>query len=300
MTITFRPGTFEDTYTTYHIFEQTLLDLSRRTGAQAITDGQDPASLEQLWIRRRPLFEHLARAADQFWLAERDGQVIGYARSILRDGLRELTEFFVLPGQQSSGVGRQLLERAFPREGAHQRAIIATTDTRAMVLYLKTGVNPRFPIMSFTRQPEPVAVQTDLVFEPAFASPETLAVFGVVDAAVLGHRRDIDHAWLLSNRQGYIYRRAGQPVGYGYVGLYSGPFALLDERDFPAVLAHAETQAVGQIEKFALDVPLVNRSVVNYLFWRNFHMESFLALFLCTEPFGRFENYIVTAPPFFL
>jgi hypothetical protein len=30
-------------------------------------------------------------------------------------------------------------------------------------------------------------------------------------------------------------------VGYGYVGHYSGPFVMLNEADYPAALAYAET-----------------------------------------------------------
>ena len=32
-------------------------------------------------------------------------------------------------------------------------------------------------------------------------------------------------------------------VGYGYLGEHNGPFASLDANDFPAILAHAETEA---------------------------------------------------------
>jgi hypothetical protein len=31
-----------------------------------------------------------------------------------------------------------------------------------------------------------------------------------------------------------------------------------------------------------------------------FRLSPFITLFLCDEPFGRFENYLVTAPPFIL
>src|SRR3712207_7374197 len=46
------------------------------------------------WELRRPLFEHLAATCEGWWLAEddRSGELLGYARAILRDGTRELTE----------------------------------------------------------------------------------------------------------------------------------------------------------------------------------------------------------------
>lgn len=300
MSVTFRPGTLGDSYAVYQIFMQSILDLSQRLNVMAITGGNDPAGRARLWESRRSLFEHLAQTAEQFWVAESGGQVIGYARSILRDGMRELTEFFVLPGQQSSGVGRELLARAFPRDGARHRSIVATLDSRALARYLKTGVYPRFPIYYFSRKPQAPALTTHLSFEPIDASSETLNVLAHLDTAVLGHRRDVDHVWLLHDRQGYLYRRNGEPVGYGYVGHRNGPFALLDDGDFPAVLAHAENEAIRQGAEFGVEVPMINRAAVDYLLSRGYRMDQFVALFMCDAPFARFENYICTSPPFFL
>src|SRR5713101_6703593 len=147
MAPTFRRGTLDDSHTVYRIFERSLEDFSRRTNVQADQTAGDP----EAWERRRPLYEHLARTADQFCIAEEAGQPIGYARSILRDGTRELTEFFVLPASQSAGVGRELLARAFPAAGANHRSIIATFDSRALGRYLRAGVYPHFPIYFFRR-----------------------------------------------------------------------------------------------------------------------------------------------------
>ncbi len=302
MSVVYRPGTLADTRVVYDLFQESLLDLGRRLGVMALTGGDDPAVLARDWDERRPLFEHLARTAEHFWLAEADGLAVGYARTILRDGMRELTEFFVRPGQQSAGIGRALLERVYPPTGmARQRVIIATTDERAQARYLKLGVYPRFPIYYFTRTPEAVSVATDLQVEPVTASAETLALLRELDEAVLGHGRDADHAWLLTNRQGYVYRRGGRPAGYGYLGYRNGPFALLEARDFPAVLAQAEAAAAraGQAT-FGVEVPMVNRAAVEHLLARGFRFDAFFALFMSDVPLGRFENYICTSPPFFL
>ncbi len=73
--------------------------------------------------RIQPLYALLAEIAAEWWVAEDDaGRLIGYARSIERGagyGLFELSEFFVRPGHQSAGVGRALLERAFPLGQGH-------------------------------------------------------------------------------------------------------------------------------------------------------------------------------------
>jgi hypothetical protein len=289
-----------DSYAVFSAFEETLADLSRRLGSSTATSWHDPSALERTWQQRRPLYEHLATTAEHFWIAEEDERPIGFARSVLRDGLRQLTELFVVPGSQSSGAGRELMAHVFPSGGAERKSIMATTDVRAQALYLKSGVYPRFPIYYFGRQPERVEVATDLTIETLTATLETLEVLAALDKSVLGFRRDVDHAWLLSGREGYLYRRDDQPVGYGYVGFNSGPFALLEAADFPAVLAHAESQAALQGQPFGVEVPTVNQIAVEYLLSRGYRLDSFVAILMNDEPFGKFENYIISSPPFFL
>lgn len=263
--ITYHPGTAADSYSVFKLFEETLADLSRRLGSTEPTSWQDPAALEQMWQERRSLYEHLACTAAHFWLAEKAGQIIGFGRSIRRDGMLELTEFFVRPDQQAQGVGYELLLRTFPA-ATGRRFIIASTDIPAQVRYLKAGVYPRFPIYYFWRTPAVTPVATDLVFEPITASPKILAALGKLDRGIIGHRRDLDHKWLLTQRQGYLYYRQRQPAGYGYVGLRNGPFALLNPGDFPAVLAHAENDAATNgRDHFGLEVPMVNQAAVDYL-----------------------------------
>lgn len=66
--VAYRPATFADTRAINEVGEREL-------------DAQ------------RSLYRHLAETGDQFWVAERQGRIVGYARSIVRDNLRELTDF---------------------------------------------------------------------------------------------------------------------------------------------------------------------------------------------------------------
>jgi GNAT superfamily N-acetyltransferase len=255
------------------------------------------------WQRRRPLFEHLTTSGEHFWVAEIDGDMVGYARATLHDGVRELTEFFVLPGHQGLGIGRELLARAFPVEGARRRAVIGTTEINALSRYLKAGVYPRFPIYYVYRAPEATVVETDLIFTLASSSLETLAAIRQIDQAVLGFERDADHQFLLdqADRHMYLLHRNGELAGYAYFGKGTGPIALLDDADFPAVLARAETEAAARGDAdFGLSLPLINRSAIDYLLGRGFQIEPFTVLLFSDEPFGRFENYTLSSPDFFL
>ena len=76
---------------------------------------------------------------------------------------------------------------------------------------------------------------------------------------------------------------------------------MLDQNDFPAVLARAETQAhVLGAESVGFEVPLINKIVVDYLLGRGYKLDGFLGTILSDEPFGKFENYLLTSPPFFV
>lgn len=163
----YRKATHDDNLATFTVFLESIMDYSQRAGVTGVTGGQDPDKIKTLWERRRPLWEHLSETCDQYWLAENEnGEAAGYARSIVRGDHRELTEFFVAPGEQSAGVGRELIARAFPNDTPH-RSIIATTDFRALARYLKVGVYPFAAELFFERVPEPVTFESGLQFEIA-------------------------------------------------------------------------------------------------------------------------------------
>ena len=298
--ITYRPGTLDDSYAVFLVIEEAIADLLPRIGVMEETSFASPEKLVRMWDFRRSLLEHLARTAENFWVAEQDGQVIGFARAVCHDGMRELTEFFVKPGVQSVGVGRHLFEQVFPREGARRRTIIATTDLRAQARYLKAGVYPRFPIMYFEKEPEPVTILADLGFQRM--TPADFAILDAIDEQILEFHRRADHVWLNADRQGWLYMRDGAPVGYGYTGKNNGPFALLVPADFPAALAKMEDQtarAGGVLVGVCGRVP--NRDAVDYLLTHGYKIpDGFMAFFMSDEPFGKFEQYIVTSPPFFM
>jgi GNAT superfamily N-acetyltransferase len=301
MSISIRRGTIEDSYACFLVFSLAIDDLIKRLGIEEPSEEniEDETLLAPYWERRKPLYEHLAQTADEYWLAERDGKVIAYSRSILRDGVRELTEFFVHPTEQAAGIGKELLAKAFPA-GAENRTIIATFDTRAQIRYMKAGVLARFPISEFSCTPKAVEFSSDLRFQPISESPENLAHLAAIDKQVLGHERNADHQFLLKERQGFLYWRNDQLVGYGYVGFRSGPFAVLDAADFNAVLSHAETEASKQHESFAIEIPMMNRGAADFVLQRGYQLDPFYTLFMSEKPMGKFENYVFTSPPFFI
>jgi len=299
MTITYRKATAEDSYSVFQVFSRSIIDLGERTNVMAITGGNHPEVLRSLWLRRRFLFDFLAETAAQFWVAEQDGEIIGYARSIEHDGLMDLTEFFVLPDQQSAGVGRELLARAFPQTDARYRVIVATMDERALNRYLRAEVYARFPIKYFYRKAEKVEIKTDLKIEPMQVDLH-LQDINRIDKLIVGHSRGDIHRWTATTRDGFVYKRNGEVVGYGYIGESAGPFALLDENDYPAVLAHAESLTAEKGGEFGAETPFINKGAIKYFLERKYQIDSFTVLFMSNEPFGRFENYLCFSPIFFM
>lgn len=299
MTITYRTATIDDSSAVFQVFAKSIMDYSERMNVMAITGGNDPEVLKSLWDRRRSMFEFLAKDCAHFWVAENDGEIIAYARSIEHGGMLELTEFFVSPDQQSAGVGRELLARAFPFGNERYRMIAATLDERALYRYMKAGVYARFPIKYFYRQAEKVEIATDLRIETMDHALH-LKDINQIDKQILEHTREAIHRWLITSRAGVVYMRDGNIVGYGYVGSNGGPFALLDENDFPAVLAHAESTVAENGEEFGVETPMINRAAIGYFLERKYKIDSFTALFMSNVPFGRLENYLCFSPVFFM
>jgi GNAT superfamily N-acetyltransferase len=295
-----QPGTADDNLAAHNLFLDSVWDLAWRMG---LSDGervpsqeQRAASLQQ-W---QPLFDHLSATCDQYWVAKRDGQLLGFARSIVRDGVRELTEFFVAPQAQSDGIGRELLARAMP-PGARHSYIVATPDLRAQALYHKSGHFQICAVYTFSRErkdltPPEVSTPHDIIIDPI--RQEHLPMLGMLDKAIHGYFRDVDHKWFMQHRSGFILFRDQRAIGYGYVGdPFSGPFVMLDENDFPFALAHAERIAMEREgSSLAFDVPMLNRVAIQYLLARRYRMSGFFCFYMCNHLPLNVHKTIITSP----
>jgi GNAT superfamily N-acetyltransferase len=300
--ITLRRGTSGDTEACYQLFMEAVVDLSARQGTPWEPD------LANVWVRMEPMLRLLEEHAAEWWVAEdaASGELAGYARSVERGGLFELSEFFVRPGRQSAGIGRRLIEAAFPVGRGDVRAIIATTDVRALASYYRAGTVARFPILSLEAPPtaDGVAQQgPGSALEPVRASTADLIVLGEIEREVLEFDRGpAETTWLLGQREGYLYLRDGRPVAMGFIGQSgSGPVAALDPNDQPAVLLHLEgrAHALGR-EKLGFEVPSVNEVAMRHLLGRGYRIDPFLTLLLTNRPFGQFDRFIGFLPPFVL
>ncbi|MEM8686410.1 MAG: GNAT family N-acetyltransferase [Pseudomonadota bacterium] len=250
---------------------------------------------------RRPLFEHVSAHAGTGWLAEQNGQVKGYARTIQREHVCQLTELFVLPEQQREGLGRELLHRAFISTESRSKLILANNNPAAISRYLRSGVYPVSTIFDLERKAQAQPIQTDLEARPIVADPNTLSALNEIDRNLLGYVRQEEHAWLLTQRSGFLYWRGDSPQGYAYAGHWSGPMACLSAGDMPAILAHAETIAADKGENFCLMVPMSNKSAMLHLIERSFKLDPGHTMYFMADfsPPGL-DRYIFSMPGFFV
>ena len=295
--VTYRPGRPEDIPDQIALFMTAVYHLSYRLGIDREYVPPSAADLAEAQTAYSPLMAHLAQTGDQWWVAEQAGRMVGYARSMVRGDVRELTEFFVLPEAQAVGVGKTLLARAFPAAGVRRRVILSTLDLSAQSLYLRTGVHHICPVYTFLRVPAPIVSPAGFDFTPIDDDPDTLAALDELDRAVLGYARRVDHRWLAANRSGFLARRAGHPGGYGYVAKLSGPFIATDAAAMPALLTYGEQTAyTAGLTEFGLDVPMHNQVAVDYLLDRGYRLSPFFCHLLCDDPGLVVRRQIIMAP----
>jgi len=290
--ITIRRGTAADSRPAFDVLMAAMQDLFARQG---IEWNLDP---ETFWGQMEPLFGHLGVHAAEWWVAEdpSDGSLVGYARSVERGGLFELSELFVRPGQQSAGLGGRLIDLAFPSGRGEVRAIIATTDMRAMARYYRAGTVARFPIISLSAIPRP-ADAGELEVRPA--TLDDVAELAAIEESVLGHPRHADYPWLFEHREAYLYSRGGRPVGFAFVSRAGqGPIAALEAADQPPILLHVEgrTHALG-MDNVSFEVPAINEVAMRHLLERGFRIDPPLTLLMSSVPFGSFDRFISFGPP---
>ena len=84
------------------------------------------------------------------WVADDDGEIIGFAWSWVCGELWFLAQLFVAPDRQSDGIGNQLISKTFAHaqmRGTSIKALITFTfNSVSQGLYIPHGLFPRFPI----------------------------------------------------------------------------------------------------------------------------------------------------------
>ncbi len=103
MATTYRPIEKGDLKDIARVFVASLNQRHLEAGMAPLVDLEDAEAWTAMWENeRRPLFEHVSAHEGAGWLAEDESEIVGYARSIQRDHVCQLTELFVLPTKQKA------------------------------------------------------------------------------------------------------------------------------------------------------------------------------------------------------
>jgi GNAT superfamily N-acetyltransferase len=167
---------------------EAFADLNRRFGEPPEPPG--PVAAGRVRMARL-----LATDPEGAWVAERDGRVVGCSIGLIREGVWGLSLLVVSPDAQSSGVGRELLDRAWEYgRDARGWIILASRDARALRSYARLGLDLH-PAMAARGRPRGVAPAPEL--RPG--SVDDLALTVEVDRAVRGAAHGDDLVALLES-----------------------------------------------------------------------------------------------------
>jgi GNAT superfamily N-acetyltransferase len=199
----------------------------------------DAAAMYEVWYRAEPepdkpslsrdawrlgYFEHVVTNGGVLVATDRN-RLVGFAALLERSGVVYLSDLFVNPASQSSGIGRRFLTEIL----AGRTGVICTlssTDPRALPLYVRAGMRPAWPNLwlladsNALAQPEHEGVRVEE------ADPGNGDLIGW-DAELSGRVRPMDHGYWRTVEAGtpLWLVRDDQRIGYGYVRLRN-PLAL--------------------------------------------------------------------------
>jgi GNAT superfamily N-acetyltransferase len=239
---------------------------------------------------------------DGYFCALEEGRIRGMVSALVRGRVWYLSMFFVLPGDQSRGLGRALIERALAYgegRGTEIRFTWATLDPRAQARYVMAGMTPRWPIYPLDGDAAAVARlqaragrgarEREVPCDPGVAEKLTAEVFGHARAGDLAHWRHDGAAALAIERGGevaaFAYRR-GQRIG---------PAAGHDEPALLQAVTAAATAGAAGGGSVTLRVPGACASLLDALVCSGFRLGD-PTLFMASRLFGRPALYLPSGP----
>ena len=162
------------------------------------------------------LYQH-ELANGEVYVVERAGEVIAFATLLPRSEVVFLADFFVRADGQSTGIGQKLLRQILPQDG-RLYCTLSSTDPRALALYIRLGLRPRWPHFCLRVTTDKIGALPDsaeISLEEGQPNDPTLLQW---DAAISGRWRPADHAYWLEQTEAtpLWFKRQDQIIGYGY------------------------------------------------------------------------------------
>jgi GNAT superfamily N-acetyltransferase len=174
------------------------------------------------WVERT--LHYLATDPGGCWVAEVDGDMVGFATSFNRELMWILASYAVRPGLQGHGIGRGLLAAALHHgRGCLRGMLSASTDIGAIRRYRAAGFSLH-PQMYLAGAVDRSAIP--VVEKVRDGSAADFELMDSIDRRVRGAAHGPDHAWLAGTFRLVV---SDTPSGSGYA--YHAPDGM------PALLA---------------------------------------------------------------
>ena len=238
-------------------------------------------------------------------------RVVAFAVALQRDHVWFLSMLFVLPDVQLRGLGRELLRRVLPHNGAITVRATATDSAQPIsnALYSTYGIVPRMPLFSLIGLPSRLDD-----FEPLPSGVTPVAFASIVDSdghqrlatsvdaldrELLGFTRSVDHRFMREqDRRGWLFLGPdGAALGYGYSSP-SGRLGPILVRD-PDLLGAALGHLLGAVEPrgpFLTWIPgAADRALLPALA-AGLRLDPFPILLCWDRPPTDFERYLPISP----
>jgi GNAT superfamily N-acetyltransferase len=301
MAILYRQAKPQDIVSASRVFGEAIDDLDRRHGFfEGPTNPFPPNPLYGFMLSKVP---------EAFWVAEDNGEIVGYSISWIRASLWFLMDLFILPAHQGKGIGKCLIEKtleSWQDVKIINRALITLAyNPSSISLYTRFGMYPREPLY-FARAPPDVILKhatrapKKFEFQVAASYRKVAGLLGRIDRKVLGFSLDWHHEFFFDVQRAkcLIFEEDGKPEGYAYVRENGriGPLALLQESSFEKAMSSALVFAANQDTENVLTLlPGSNEHAISAMLKHGLRI-VYPMLFMSSKPIGNWKNYLYYSP----
>ena len=299
MPVVFRPARAEELQRAEELVVGSINDLTERHG------------FGQMATLRPPDFQlfSLQDDPDGLWVAEDEGQILGFAFSWVSGDLWFLAELFVSPGHQGRGIGNELLKRTLEhaqKAGTTNKALITFTfNTVSQGLYIRHGLFPRLPIYNFSVAREVLKSRlqgTQFRCARIEDTASHLHSLAQIDARALGVSREKHHKYLIndSTTTSVLLYAGDDCVGYVYVGAngHIGPLAVVQPNAtgtaFRTALNLAAESGASQVSAF---LPGTSDATLSIAVEHGMRI-AFPMVLMSARDFGDWTQYLPRNPGF--
>ncbi len=251
----------------------------------------------------------LSKVPEAFWVAEENGEIVGYSISWVRGSLWFLMDLFILPSHQGKGIGRSLIEKTLQSwhdvKITNKALITLAFNPASISLYARFGMYPREPLYFARTTPEEIRnharrTPEKLEFQVAANYEKVARLLGRIDRRALEFSLDWHHEFFFEVQRAkcLIFEKAGHPEGYAYVREDGriGPLAVSREAFLEEAMSSALAFAADQDAENVLTLlPGSNEQAISTMLNHGLRI-VYPLLFMSSKPVRNWKNYLFYSP----